>query len=87
MRQHSPNIPHLNYVLWTCTYPVELVLGLAGYIAMIVADMPSEPADRANHYFVRMNIPQESHFLLHFSTQQNFTMMNVIMILISASMK
>jgi len=42
----------LNYVLWTCHYPVELVLGLAGYIAMIVADMPSEPSDRANHYFV-----------------------------------
>jgi hypothetical protein len=53
MRQNSPDIPHLNYILWKCTYPVELVLGLAGYIAMIVADMPSEPTDRANHYFVR----------------------------------
>ncbi len=53
MRQNSSDIPHLNYILWTCTYPVELVLGLAGYIAMIVADMPSEPTDRANHYFVR----------------------------------
>ena len=53
LRQIRPEIPHLNYILWTCTYPVELVLGLAGYIAMIVADMPSEPTDRANHYFVR----------------------------------
>jgi hypothetical protein len=53
MRQNSPDIPHLHYILWTCTYPVELVLGVAGYIAMIVADMPSEPTDRANHYFVR----------------------------------
>lgn len=87
MRQHSSNIPHLNYVLWTCTYPVELVLGLAGYIAMIVADMPSEPADRANHYFVRILILIESYLLLRFSMQQNFIMMNVIMKRISASMK
>jgi hypothetical protein len=53
IRQIRPDIPHLNYILWTCTYPVELVLGIAGYIAMIVADMPNEPTDRANHYFVR----------------------------------
>lgn len=59
MRRIRPEIPHLNYILWTCSYPVELVLGLAGYIAMIVADMPSEPTDRANHYFViQFNINQ-----------------------------
>lgn len=65
MRQNSSDIPHLNYILWTCTYPVELVLGLAGYIAMIVADIPGEPTDRANHYFVRKDTKGEYLFLLY----------------------
>lgn len=64
MRQNSPDVPHLNYILWTCTYPVELVLGLAGYIAMIVADMPSEPTDRANHYFVRKSKTKKKYLTL-----------------------
>ncbi|CAF0717521.1 unnamed protein product [Adineta steineri] len=68
MRQVRPDIPHLNYILWTCTYPVELVLGLAGYIAMIVADMPSEPTDRANHYFYATKLyNDECHHENHFS--------------------
>jgi hypothetical protein len=85
MRQIFPDIPHLNYILWTCTYPVELVLGLAGYIAMIVADMPSEPTDRANHYFVGSNPTIQSIFFCFYSMQPNFTMMNVIMNHISVS--
>jgi len=68
MRQNSSDIPHLNYILWTCTYPVELVLGLAGYISMIVADMPSEPADRANHYFYATKLyNDECHHETYFS--------------------
>lgn len=55
-RKIRPDVPQTNYILWTCSYPVELVLGLAGYIAMIVADMPSEPTDRANHYFVKCSL-------------------------------
>jgi len=66
--KNSPDIPHLNYILWTCTYPVELVLGLAGYISMIVADMPSEPTDRANHYFYATKLyNDECHHENYFS--------------------
>lgn len=68
LSQHSPDVPHLNYVLWTCHYPIELVLGLAGYIAMIVADMPSEPSDRANHYFYATKLyNDECHHETNFS--------------------
>ncbi|CAF3383318.1 unnamed protein product [Rotaria sp. Silwood1] len=68
MRQIRPDVPHLNYILWTCTYPIELVLGLAGYIAMIVADMPSEPTDRANHYFYATKLyNDECHHEAYFS--------------------
>ncbi|CAF4576862.1 unnamed protein product [Rotaria sp. Silwood1] len=32
-------------------HSVELILGLAGYIALIVSDMPNIPTDRSNYYF------------------------------------
>ena len=51
---------------------MELVLGLAGYIAMIVADMPSEPTDRANHYFVSVSLPN-SEFHLQFLSLSVFS--------------
>jgi hypothetical protein len=40
-------------LVWLFDHSLELVLGLAGYIALIITDIPNTPTDRSNHYFVR----------------------------------
>jgi hypothetical protein len=56
--QEKNFIPNLCSIISLFDYSIELILGLAGYIALIITDIPDLPTDRSNHYFVR-NIFQE----------------------------
>ncbi|CAF3336355.1 unnamed protein product [Rotaria socialis] len=49
--QDKTSIPQLCSIVWLFDHSIELMLGLAGYIALIVSDMPSIPRDRSNYYF------------------------------------
>ncbi|CAF0768616.1 unnamed protein product [Rotaria sordida] len=49
---HDKNsISQLCSIICLFDYSLELILGLAGYIALIISDMPDIPTDRSNYYF------------------------------------
>ncbi|CAF4621488.1 unnamed protein product, partial [Rotaria sp. Silwood2] len=49
---HDKNpIPQLCSIVYLFDHSLDLIIGLAGYIALIVSDMPDIPTDRSNYYF------------------------------------